>query len=417
MLNTRNILILTTSVIAFVLLMWNAVYVWSWGDDYLIKVKFLKQTPLQLISRHCLYAQEPYVATIIASILYFASGIILVIWIRDSFKLTIKEGFVLSMFFVSILWLMGFYSHYETLYWQTGMLYIVEVFLLYLSYLVSHSENTHIALKCLICFIAGIASPGAVLALIFVFLVEIWYTKNTQLKWSVLLTFLGLLVVLLAPGNAMRFKLEGGVDAKAFGNIHELYFRLHQFIDKFFYLNTPMVWIIVLSGVLLLLYNNKHHTKSKLALIYNYRWLIAAFLSILFYLPRLKYYITSPRLNIHFVFFTMMFFVLQLAQFLKENPGAFDQYFSFFYWPVNALFIVIAFYQLWGSAFCYKKMAVRENLYRSYEGQNLILKANDIIGPPATREFIDIDTDSTNFNNESVAQYYKLKSIYKLPYR
>ncbi len=433
--NKRSIPILITSVLAFVLLMWNAVYVWNWGDDYLIKVKLLNQTPLQflindylvfdgrslnlgyLISRYCLYTQEPYIATIIATILYFSSGILLVVLFKRSIGLRIIDSFVLAVFFVSILWIMGFYSHSETLYWQTGMLYVVEVFLLYLSYTVSHSDSSNLALKSIICFIAGIASPGAVLSLIAVFVLEIWYKKNSSLKLPAIFLFLGLLVVLLAPGNANRLRIEGGIDKVAFSNIHELYFRLHQLMDTFFYLNNPLVWVIIFSGILMLLYNNRTQTKTLLSNLYNFRWLIAAFLSILFYLPRLKYYITLPRLNIHFVFFTMMFFVLELAKFVAEKPEFLNRYFSYFYFPIISLFIVIAFYQLWGAAFCYKKMMVREQLYKKNEGKSLVLKANDIIGPPATREFIDIDTDSTNFFNVSVAQYFKLKSIYKLPYR
>lgn len=437
----KEYILYSIALVSVLLFFANSVYVWNWGDDYLFKVKFQTFTPLgflindywifdgrslnagYLISRHCLNTDFPWLATIIASVLFFSSAFLLTLLVKRKMPLSNLEQFTLTVSFTAILWMAGFYSHFETLYWQTGMLYVVEVFLFYAAYVYLDSIKANKVLLFILCFVAGIASPGAVIAILFVLVIE-YFNSNDNLiksrrKLSIPAFIIGLSVVVLSPGSSERFKLEGGIDKKAFSLIHNLYFRLYQFIDKFFDLNTPMLWILIVGGVFMLLI--RRHTSSKgnsfLNIIYEYRWLIAAGISLAFYFPRMLYYITSPRLNIHIVFFVMLFFVTQLAEFGSSNYGFYTKHLKNFQLPVLFVFIVLSFYQYWGASYCVKKMATRIELYKANKGKHLVLRANDLIGPPATRDFIDITDDSTYALNIAVAKYFGLKSIRKETYR
>lgn len=440
----KNPFILALSILAFVIFGLNAFYVWSWGDDYFLKLSLLQTSPINylindylvfdgrslnlgyLISRICLSTEWPFLATVIASIFYFASACILVLLVHLKSRLSFAQAFVLSVFFTAILWLAGFYSHAETLYWQTGMLYVVEVFLIYAAYAYLQYEKSGRILVFILSVMAGIASPGAILAYIAVLTIEYFNTdvNARKRKWLIAIsgTLTGLVIVLASPGNKVRFMIEGGIDKKAFGNIHELYFRLHQFMDKFFYLNTPMVWLIILASVFFIILNRNKTSDSnshgKLRnFIYDYRWMIAAVISLLFYFPRIRYYLSSPRLNIHFVFFAVMFFALHFSQFRSVFKISYDRHIASFQVPVLMMFIVIAFYQLWGAMHCVKKIESRIELYNDNRGKDLILKANDLIGPPATREFLDVNDDTAYQLNKVIAKYYGLNSLIKEKYR
>lgn len=439
--NMRSAILSILTLLALLLFAMNPFYVWNWGDDYLLKLTFHKISPLEflfndylvfdgrslnlgyLISRHCLNTEWPWLGTSIASVFYFGAACLLSALVHLARPMKLYEWLLMSVFFVSVLWLAGFYSHYETLYWQTGMLYVVEVFLFYAAYIYLKYPKANRMVIFLLAFISGIASPGAVIAILAVLFIEYFNTRLESGRQVIAIGFsgflIGLLVVVLSPGSHERFQMEGGVDSKAFGNIHELYFRLHQFLGKFFDLNTPMLWVVILIGVLLIFIRGYALGMKikRLEYLFEFRWLIAAMLSLLFYLPRMMYYITSPRLNIHLVFFSVLFFATQLALFRQAFPEIFAKTIDVIRIPSLLAFIVVAFYQLWGSMFCVKKMSSRIELYRASKGQDLVLKANDLIGPPATREFIDITEDSSYALNKAVAQYFGLKSIRKEAYR
>src|SRR5574343_133326 len=94
-----------------ILFMANAYYVWNWGDDYLIKYFYNKQTPMgyllndyfvfdgrslnpgYIISRLCLSSNRPYLATIIASILLYVSSVILVMMMHGKRTFNFNSDF------------------------------------------------------------------------------------------------------------------------------------------------------------------------------------------------------------------------------------------------------------------------------------------------------------------------------------
>jgi hypothetical protein len=419
----------------------NAFYVWSWGDDYLIKVILQKTTVINFlindyvsfdgrslslvyfISRFGLSTQTTAFATIVASAMFFVCAIILTLILQNKTKVKPAEFFINAVFFTAVLWLCSFNSLHQTLYWQTGMLYVVEVFLFYVVYYLLNFTKIHSYWLFILSIIAGIASPGAVLAILLVLMIEYFSNNESSVRkrhlGSILGFSIGLLIVIASPGNFYRLQMEGGMDQKAFSDIHEMYFRLNQFFNQIIDVNTPMLWVIMIIGIALMVSINKfgEPNRSFSKNLYNYRWLIAAFITLAFYLPRVLYYLSSPRLNIHFVFFMVLFFTLHLAEFRVKYLNDFNKYLHIILLPVIGLFVVIGFYQLRGSKHCYGKMAKRIELYKVNKNKDLVLKANDLIGPPGTKEFIDIVYDTTDALNKGVASYYELNSIRKEEYR
>lgn len=437
----KSAITLTLSFFALLVFALNAFCVWNWGDDYLLKVRFMTTSPMAfllrdyfvfdgrslspgyIISRICLNGSFPWMATAIASLFFYFSAYLMTVLIAIQKPLTAIERFVLSAVFTGILWLSGFFSHFETLYWQTGMLYVVEVAIILTAYTYLHLARPNTMFLWLLSFIAGMASPGAVIGLLFVLFSEYKLADSNRHKSSTRIAIIGfvagLLLVVLAPGSHSRFEYEGAWDDFAFSNIHNLHFRLTQFLEQFFELNTPMVWLSILAASLLAIDNLKTSEKqvSYFRVVYEFRWLIAAFISVLFYLPRMMYYIASPRLNIHFYFFCTIFLAQQLAQWRRQYTDLYKKFFEVFQIPVLLTFLFLAFHQLWVSAFCVKKMESRIRHYRQHQGENLVLKANDLIGAPTTREFIDVTYDSSYSVNRAIAQYFGLKSIRKERYR
>lgn len=439
--NFKSIFLFLLALVGFLQFAQNAFYVWNWGDDYLIKVILQKTSVINFlindyftfdgrslslgyfISRFGLSTQMTAFATIVASGLFFGCAIILTQILNGKIKLKSADFFIYTVFFTGVLWFCSFNSLYQTLYWQTGMLYVVEVFLFYAIYYLLNYSKIHSFGMFILSIIAGLASPGAVLAILFVLIVEYFSKKEALFRkrhlTSILGFSLGLIIVLAAPGNINRLQKEGGLDQIAFSDIHELYFRLSQFFNQFIAINTPMAWVILFAGIALMIFINKgfETRMSFLRRLFNYRWLIASFITIAFYFPRIQYYLSSPRLNIHFVFFIVLFFVSYLAEFRAHHLMDFNNYIQIILLPVLCLFVVIGFYQLRGSKHCYGKMAKRLELYKASKNKDLVLKSNDIIGPPITKEFIDILYDTANALNQGVANYFELKSIRKEEYR
>jgi hypothetical protein len=441
--NIKSLFLFLLALIGFVQFVQNAFYVWSWGDDYLIKALLQKTSIISFlvndyltfdgrslsigyfISRFGLSTHMTAFATIVASALFFVCATILSLILQNKTKLKPAEFFINSVFFTAVLWLGCFNSLHQTLYWQTGMLYVVEVFLFYGVYYILNCTKIHSIWLFFLSIIAGMASPGAVLAILMVLVIE-YFSKKESINrkrqlGSVLGFSIGLLIVMASPGNFNRLQMEGGLDQKAFSDIHEMYFRLNQFFNQFLFLNTPMLWVMMVFGVALTMVNNRNKAtrgeNNFLNGLYNYRWLIAAFITLAFYLPRVLYYLSSPRLNIHFVFFMCLFFTLHLAEFRTAFSKDFSKYFQIILLPVLCIFAVIGFYQLRGSKHCYGKMAKRIELYKANKNKDLVLKSNDLIGPPGTKEFTDIVYDTADALNKGVANYYELHSIRKEEYR
>lgn len=434
-------ILLILALSSFVLFLANAYYVWNWGDDYLIKYFYKEQSPMSylikdyfifdgrslnpgyIISRICLSSSWPFLATMIASVLLYASSVLLVMMMNRTQKFSFKSDFISSVVVLSILWMALFNSLNEILYWQTGMLYMVELFLiLYLYFLVQFNSSKKGLLGGL-SFLVGMSSPNAVLGVLLVLVIEQWYLKKQQksIKNFTLvsgLLILGFLVVVLAPGSSVRWNMQGGADAKAFGNIYEMYFRIQQMANVFFELNTVVVWLMFFGGIAIIIgFGASREKRTFIWYLLEFRWLIAAILSVMFYFPKMSYYIETSRLNCHFVFFTAVFYFTQMGKLRQSKSEIFNLQERLLRWPVLVIAVVLMGTQALGSRHCVKKLEARTLIYAQNQGKDVVLKANDIIGPPRTKWFTDVHEDSSHVFNQSIAYYYGLKSIRREKYR
>jgi len=229
---------------------------------------------------------------------------------------------------------------------------------------------------------------------------------------------LGLLIVVFAPGSMVRWKLQGGADTKVFTNIYELYFRVYQMTLAFFELNTIAVWLMVFCGMAIVIGIGALKKKNTfLWYLMEFRWLIAAVFSIVFYFPKMLYYIETSRLNCHFVFFSAIFYFTRLGKLKRLQPAIFVDYYKILRFPILIIAVVLMGTQVFDSIHCYKKLRAREQIYLNNQGKDVVLKANDIIGPPRTKWFTDVIVDSSHVFNQSISYYYGLKSIRREKYR
>jgi hypothetical protein len=433
--------LLFLSAVIIVLFITNAFYVWNWGDDYLIKFFYKNRSPMgylmndyfvfdgrslnpgYIISRLCLGTDWPFLATIIASILLYMSSIILVMLMNGQSRCNFKSDFINSVVVLALLWMALFKSLNEILYWQTGMLYMVELFLIVYLYFLIHSESNKKWLILILALGVGMSSPNAVIGLLMVLCIEQYYysKKQRSLKYFkpvIAMLTLGLLIVVFAPGSMVRWKLQGGADTKVFANIYELYFRVYQMTTAFFELNTIAVWLMVFCGMAIVIGIGAFKKKNTfLWYLMEFRWLIAAVFSIVFYFPKMLYYIETSRLNCHFVFFSAIFYFTRLGKLKRLQPTIFADYYKILKFPILIIAVVLMGTQVFDSIHCYKKLRAREQIYLNNQGKDVVLKANDIIGPPRTKWFTDVIEDTSHVFNQSISYYYGLKSIRREKYR
>lgn len=429
------------SLIVVLLLILNAYYVWNWGDDYLIKHFYKERSPMAylwndyftfdgrslnpgyIISRICLDYKIPYLATIFATILLILTSVFILMIIDRSKRFDWKQDLVPSVVVSTLLWLSLFNSLNEILYWQTGMLYMVELFLMVWLYWLLVTNTRYTWLTILLAFVAGMSSPNAVIACLFVFIIEYFHSKKQkemlkQYRFAILALFIGLLIVILAPGSSARWNMQGGADSKALSNIYEMYFRLQQMLSAFIDLNTMIVWFMVAGGLVIIIgFSAGKSNKRLFEYLYDFRWMIAALISIGFYFPKMSYYIQTSRLNCHFVVFSALFYFTQLRELKMRKPEIFQFQNIKLQLPILTIGVMLMFTQVLGSRHCVAKLKIREQLYRENQGKDVVLKANDIIGPPRTKFFTDVHEDSSHVFNQSIAEFYGLKSIKREKYR
>jgi hypothetical protein len=126
--------------------------------------------------------------------------------------------------------------------------------------------------------------------------------------------------------------------------------------------------------------------------------------------------LTSPRLNIHFIWFTFIFAFSQYKAH-RNCLGLSKLSKQILMLSILSVFLVIASSELLNASVSNRKMQTRVSLYKRSKNKAVKLKANDIIGPPVSRYFEDIESDSTSWPNRAVTDYFELRSITKEAYK
>lgn len=432
-----------SSYLAFltlVLLISHAFYVWSWGDDFIIFSHLKSQSvasflwndfmtfdgrslnPGYFLSRFGIVSELPWITSLSGTVILFLTGFAMV-YSKSSLQGGKTKMLFSALVVTALMWMASFRFLAETLYWQTGVLYTVECFLLILSYRLFRVALESGLSKIWVyptVFLASLSSPGAVIALAVVLLIEYLSNRNATVaarslyKKTLVVLCVGLMIVMFSPGSLNRFRFQGGLEI--FTSFSNAYFRINQFISVFLSMQTPFTWLMLLSGLMAIALKQSEKGWQGSSIFYDLRWFLAALITVVFYLPKLSVYIDSPRVNSHFIVFLTMFAYTSvretkfLQKFSEHQMRLLDHL-------ILILFCVLASSELLNARFSAYKMEKRVALYRQKKGSDLVLKANDLIGPPTTRLFIDVQYDSSHLINRSVAEYYGLKSVRKEPYQ
>jgi len=224
---------------------------------------------------------------------------------------------------------------------------------------------------------------------------------------------IGFLIVLLSPGTAIRYQFNLELGSKPFQNLNNFYFFIHQIFATLYKNCSPIVWLCAGFGLYMALTQINNHKRSFIEQLFVFRWLIAAVISVVFYFPKGYLFLSSSRLSLQFIWFVVLFFLSNYKSFGKPLPERIKH-------QIIGLglvfFIMVLFSEGLNAKHSQWKVQNRIALYKKHKGRSLILKANDIIGPPETRLFEDVNEDSASYPNTITASYYGIISLGKEKY-
>lgn len=376
------------------------------------------------VCRLGLYFGKYWMGPLLGSVLLMMAGYLILKIANFKFKNKAEMFFTLA-FITAVLWLCLFNILAQTLYWTTGIGYNMDVLMLLFAYWLFRNWSNKkwqyiVAVPAF--FYAGTASPNGVLALLLVigihFLKELWIDKKVNYKrylFAVGLVMLAFIVVIKAPGNANRLN---GFDKANFTHIWTIYFNIKTMFTHLWEYNTALLWMLIILGFAGSWYHyreivdkdqNKGTRNKILAFIYVNRWIIAAKITFIFFLPFPGLH--APRTNIQFVIFGVLYALMEMKYLpwkkLTEHASPLNKVMAL----VMFIFIVAGTSQAFDARYCKGQLAARAKMFEESKGKDVVLTATEVIRPPATRRFEDVSDDSTYWLNQCVAQRYGLKSI------
>ena len=319
------------------------------------------------------------------------------------------------------LWLACFPISSQTLYWTTGIGYNLDIVLLLLAYTwmkKSWDKPWEKALAIPVFFYAGTCSPNGVLALLLVLGLEwlhgVFVEKKTdhgRYILSFLLIMAALLLVVLSPGNARRMT---DWDMRNLTHIWTVYFNIKRLMGNLIDYNGLVVWPMLLLGIWGSVVSMKKNTATfmerALAILFSYRLLFAACISVLFFLPLPGMH--APRTNIQFMMFVVWYGMWGWQQLISNKTWQPD---SVHFQRLSSILLLVGIFvglsQAFDARFVKKQLASRDAKLRQLRGQDVVLNEDDFVRTPATRVYEDLATDSSYWLNKCVADYYGLKSI------
>lgn len=374
------------------------------------------------MSRIGLYYGKYWVGPMIASLMVLVTSI-LTLKLADIRFSSKTSYFSAIMVLTGFYWLVSFNFSSQTLYWTTGIGYNLDLILLLFAAWLLKTWRQGIPfyiLAAIAGFYAGTVSPNGVLALLFVLVIS-WMKeviidkKPVHFKYGFMFVFIvaGLMVVLMAPGNGKRL---GAMDRANYTHIWTIYFNLKLMFSHLWKYNTALLWMGMLAGVAgawMELKNTRRNANGIIAKVvacaYAYRWMIAAGIAFIFFLiyPALH----SPRTNIHFAVFMVVFIVTQLKNMMSVTNQNVNDVFVKTGLAVLLIFVVIGASQAFDARYVKGQMFARDQKLKNLAGTDVVLTSEDVIRPGMTRRFEDVSGDTTYWLNQGVAKYYNLKTI------
>lgn len=362
----------------------------------------------------------PLVGTVLLAII---SGLML--RLAGIWGKSLKDNIFNLTLLTACLWLVCFYFSSQTLYWTTGIGYNLDIVMLFtaLLWLQKKPESTVYYLVGIpIYFYAGTCSPNGVLALLFLLFIQWFYEalihqNNQSKKYLFALLFIGVafLMVVLSPGNAKRMT---GWDWRNLTHIWTVYFNIKTILGNLVAYNSPMLWPFLLIGVWGALLWKKANAeintagvfKSLVFHVYAHRFVFAAILCFLFFLPLPG--MNSPRTNIQFAMFAVFYGLSNWVNIGKSLEGKVSgNQLQSLELIILGVFIITAGSQAFDARYVKGQLKQREAKLNYLKGQDVVLTNNDMVRTPTTRVFEDLATDSGYWLNRCVADHYGLKSI------
>jgi hypothetical protein len=372
------------------------------------------------VCRLGLWLGKYWVGPMIGTLLLLMAGILLIT--NNGFRIQgLQQSIQVTAVMGMLLWFACFPISSQTLYWTTGIGYNLDILLLLLAYAwmkKSWDKPWEKALAIPVFFYAGTCSPNGVLALLLVMGLE-WLNGLVMEKKAshgryilgFLLIITAFLLVVLSPGNARRMT---DWDMRNLTHIWTVYFNLKRLLGNLLDYNGIVIWPMLVLGIWgslatagrqgLTLFQRLVH------LLYQYRFLLAAAVSVLFFLPLPGMH--APRTNIQFMMFVVWYGLWGMQQLISNKTWQPDSaHFQRISSILLVLGIVVGLSQAFDARFVKQQLATRDAKLRTMRGQHVVLNEDDFVSTPATRVFEDLATDSSYWLNKGVADYYGLKSI------
>jgi hypothetical protein len=372
------------------------------------------------ICRLGLWLGKYWVGPMVGTLLLLALAVMILraLELKSSNRIT---SAVQSVSLAATLWLGFFNFSAQTLYWTTGVGYIMDLVLLMAAiwlYKVWKPTWNHYLLGIPIYFYAGTCSPNGVLALLVIFFIEHFYNKfiNKEKDWlrfgyALAIIIPACLIVILSPGNARRMS---GMSSENLTHIWTIYFNIKWLFMNLWKYNTIIVWGMLAMGLLGALKQHvetvvKSMTAKLAACLYYHRYVVGAAVAFLFFLANPALH--AARTNIQFVFFVFLYGLTGGKEILNSFINQRDKFVSILQTLVLTGFCIIAGTQLFDARIAKSQLAQRDARLRELRGTSVVLTEADFIRPPYTRRFEDLAVDSSYWINKCVADYYGLKSI------
>ena len=435
--NTKSVLVL----LSLSLLMIQPVYTWFTADDFcfIYKVQhdgLIKNMWFEYLNwdgrsisltypvcRFGAWTGLPWVGPLIGTVLLcIISGLMLRLAgiIGKSFQERIYNLTLVT----ACLWLVCFYFSSQTLYWTTGIGYNMDIVMLFTALLWLQKKPGGLGYYLTgtpIYFYAGTCSPNGVVALLFLLIIQWVYEAaiqkriNNKYIFALLLIVIAFLMVVLSPGNAKRMT---GWDWRNLTHIWTVYFNIKTLLRNLVVYNSPILWSFLFMGVwgaMLWKKNNSEINtaglfKSLVFHVYAHRYVFAAILCFLFFLPLPG--MNSPRTNIQFAMFAVFYGLSNWSDIRNslEDKVSGNQLQNLRF-MILGFFIITAGSQAFDARYVNGQLKQREVKMKSLQGQDVVLSNNDMVRTPTTRVFEDLATDSSYWLNRCVADHYGLKSI------
>ena len=326
-----------------------------------------------------------------------------------------------TMALTAALWLAFFNFSSQTLYWTTGVGYVMDLVMLMAAlwlYRIWKPALKYFLLGIPVYFYAGTCSPNGVLALLFILAVEQLYqvAVKKEKDWqrfgfALVLIIPALLLVILSPGNARRMT---GMSSENFTHIWTIYFNIKWLFMNLWKYNTLVVWVMLAVGMLGTLKLNfekdiKGKISSLISTMYFHRYAAGAVIAFIFFIANPALH--APRTNIQFVFFVFLYGLTGGRAIINSFAAIHEKLVGAMQTLVMLVFCVIAGTQLFDARIAKAQLGQRDEKLRGLRGTDVVLTEADFIRPPYTRRFEDLATDSSYWLNKCVADHFGLKSI------